>query len=74
MLYVGNFINGEFNDKTGNAWEIVYADDSKQYAYNKGTFNESRFTGDNRKNVDINQIEEIIADYEFDCELNWKIN
>lgn len=74
LLYVGNFINGEFNDKTGNAWEIVYADDSKQYAYNKGTFNESRFTGDNRKNVDINQIEEIIADYEFDCELNWKIN
>lgn len=71
-LYVGNFVDGKLSDKTGNAWEIVYSDDYKKYLYQKGTFENNSFVKGISKPIGIEQIEEIIADYEFNFELKWK--
>lgn len=75
MLYVGNFKDGMPEDNTGKAWEIVFDSSNKinKYFYFKGVFKNSKRQGKvtSRNYVTQEQINEIIKDMIFDCELNW---
>lgn len=72
LLYVGQFKNGTFNDSTGNAWEIVYAEQYGYYIHNTGNFRDGHADNPSKTIVNINEIEQIISDYDFVNELKWK--
>lgn len=72
-LYEGKFIDGEPCDMTGNAWSIALGYDGKNYYYYKGVIQNGqrsrKLTDDDI--VSLDKIQEILADKEFNCELNW---
>lgn len=76
MLYIGQFMDGQFNDKTGNALQIVWDDSVKpgRYFYYKGTFTDGVRDGkvSAKDYVTQEQINDILAGMEFDCELKWQ--
>lgn len=71
-LYVGKFKNGEFSDNSGNAWDIAYSEETKSYYYNKGRFENNKFVGGLSEKITNEEIEEVIAKYNFSCFLRWK--
>lgn len=75
ILYIGQFVNGEFHDQTGNAQEIVFDSykNINKYFYYKGTFtNKNRDGKVSSKNyVTQSQIDIILKDMNFDIKLNW---
>ncbi len=70
-LYKGNFVKGLFNDDTGNAWQIKL--DNNRYFYYKGNFKNNNHVGEVTDDDYVTQeeINDIIKDMTFDCELNW---
>lgn len=70
-LYMGNFVDGYFNDNTGNAWDIAYSDEYGVYFYNKGKFKNGIFVDNSTTPVSIDEINNIISEYDFTCELKW---
>lgn len=77
LLYHGNFVNGVFEDTTGNAWDIAYSEEINHYVYNKGKFKNNEYIISSGKSeiVSIEQIREIISNYDFDCDLgNWEVD
>lgn len=72
-LYVGNFVNGYCEDKTGNAWNIAYSDELKNYYHNTGNFSKNKAEKKSTEAITLEEINQIIQGYEFDCELTWKI-
>lgn len=71
-LYVGNFVDGYFNDSTGNAWDIAYAEKEGFYVYNTGVFKNGNAVKGSSTPISIDEINKIISNYNFDCELKWK--
>lgn len=75
-LYQGNFVDGKFNDHTGNAWYIVKEKDTK-YMYAKGNFeNNTCIENDEayKNPIDLTRINEILQDKTLNCELKWAIS
>lgn len=72
MLYVGRFKDGYCNDSTGKAFSIVYSDEYNAYVCNTGKFSNGHAETHSTEPITIDEINEIIKDYTFDCELNWK--
>lgn len=77
VLYKGKFEDGKFKDLSDDrtSWYIT-KDDETDYMYYNGKFNNNtaceEATEDNFKNpITIEEIQEIIKDMKFDCELNW---
>ncbi len=68
---MGNFVDGYFNDNTGNAWDIAYSDEYGVYFYNKGKFKNGIFVDNSTTPVSIDEINNIISEYDFTCELKW---
>lgn len=75
MLYVGNLKEGMLDDNTGQAWEIIFdsSNDINRYFYYKGLFKNNKRQGEVTSNdyITQDQINEIIKDKVFDCELSW---
>lgn len=71
-LYIGNFKDGDFDDHTGKAEEIVFDGTVNRYFHYVGTFTEGTRDGDNLKYITQEEINEIIKPYNFNCELNWR--
>lgn len=72
MLYVGRFKDGYCNDSTGEAFSIVYSDEYNAYVCNTGRFSNGHAETHSTEPITADEISEIIKDYTFDCELNWK--
>lgn len=72
-VYIGNFKDGDFDDTTGKAEEIVYDGTVNKYFYYIGKFeNGERENDDNLKYIDWEDIDRIIKSCDFDdCDLNW---
>lgn len=71
-LYIGEFENGDFQDQTGNAKEIVFDETVNKYFYYTGTFTKGRRDSDNNLEYKTqDEINKIIKPYKFNCELNW---
>lgn len=74
-VYMGKFMDGLPDDQSGNAWQIVFdnSDNAKKYFYYKGNFKNNRRQGtvSSKDYVTQKQIDEIIKDMKFNCELNW---
>lgn len=73
-LYKGRFKNGNFDDNTGNAWEIVFdsSNSINRYFYYEGKFENG--TRENNKELDYisqEEIDKIISGITFNCELKW---
>lgn len=72
-LYIGNFVDGYPNDDTGNAWMIYYSEDIANYKYSKGIFDNDRYVGNDEPTaISIDEINKIISNYNFECDLKWK--
>lgn len=77
-LYVGQFDDASFNDRTGHAWDIAYSEESGSYYYNTGEFKDGSAVINSDEPISIDEINEIISDYEaasgqeFKCDLLWK--
>lgn len=71
-LYVGNFVDGNLEDSTGNAWDIAYSEKGGYYVHNTGKFKEGRAVNPSSTPISIKEINKIIKDYDFKCELKWK--
>lgn len=72
-LYNGQFVDGTFNDSTGNAWDISYSEKEGVYIYNKGIFKNNYATDTvESEPVDLNRINQIIDGKKYDCELKWR--
>lgn len=74
-LYVGNFKDGNFHDTTGKAWYIAKAINT-DYMYYIGKFeNGHPIEPETKKNfinpISLQQINEIVKDMKFDCEIKW---
>lgn len=75
ILYVGNFVDGKFNERTDNAWYIT-KEINTGYMYYKGYFGDndplnnstSYFEG---PSLSIDRINEILEENNFKKELNW---
>lgn len=74
ILYYGNFVDSDFVDYTGNAWQIYYSPDDKSYVYCKGKFEANEYIGDDKSLITIDEIKQIIKDFDIKCELKWKEN
>lgn len=77
-LYVGNFANGQFEDDSGNAWMIGKLEMGKPYSYYKGIFKAGNATESGQHwvyDISIEQINEILAEAQFqcDCDLVWQL-
>lgn len=70
MLYVGEFVNGTFCDD--DAWSIVYSENYEFYVHNTGKFENGKAVNKSTEPISIDEINEIISSYNFDCELKWK--
>lgn len=73
-VYVGKFIDGYPNDDTMNAWQIYYSPKDKSYVYCKGQFENDNFIKGSKSSKNIIEIDEIIKEYNFECELKWREN
>lgn len=71
-LYVGEFVNGYPHDKDGEAWNIAYADKEGYYVHNTGTFTKGYADKHSNEEFTHEDIEELISQCDFDCELKWK--
>ena len=71
LLYYGDFVDSVFIDD--NAWEIYYSNKDNSYIYCKGKF-EGEYKDEDKTLVSIDEIKEIIKDYKFECDINWKDN
>lgn len=71
-LYVGSFKNGYPNDKSGNAWNIAYVDEKGYYVHNTGNFTNGYADKHSSTEFTQEEIEELLVEYNFDCELKWK--
>lgn len=71
-LYVGRFSNGTFNDNSGYAWDIAYSQDYGFYVYNTGNFKNGNAEKKSTESISIEDINKIIAEYDFACELKWR--
>ena len=74
-IYVGKFVDGYPNDDTGNAWKISYSENTKGYEYYKGNFdddNDEYKSNDTPTPISIDEINKIVSEYNFACELKWK--
>lgn len=72
MLYVGRFVDGNCNDVTGEAFSIVYSDEYDAYFYNTGKFIDGKAEEHSDEPIIVDEINEIVKEYSFDCELKWK--
>ena len=73
-LYVGNFVDGKYKDETGNAWGISRNDEGgPHYMYSKGKYEENSCADkqDFKNYLTLDQINEYIKGYVFNCELQW---
>lgn len=71
-LYVGKFTDGCCEDSTGEAWSISYSDDYENYYYNTGKFRNNKAVRKSTTPITIDEIEQIISSYNFECKLKWK--
>lgn len=75
ILYIGQFLNGDFYDHTGNAIEIVYDPSNKNYKYfcYKGTFTKGKRDGNVSSDnyVTQAQIDEILLEKGIKLKLDW---
>ena len=71
-LYIGQFKNGQRDDDTGNAWDISYNEKLECYKYTTGVFKNGYAENKLGDEISLEQINEIIAEYNFGCELKWK--
>lgn len=72
MLYVGRFAKGYCEDATGEAFSIVYSDKYEAYFYNTGKFSKGNAEVHSKDPISVEEINEIVESYSFDCELHWK--
>ena len=70
-LYVGKVVDGYPYDETGNAWCISLGYDNEHYYYYKGTFENEEDTNEKLERKTLDEINSIIAPYNFKCELKW---
>lgn len=71
-IYIGGFENGDFNDHSGNAQEIVFDESVNKYFYYIGSFtNGERENNDALEYITQDEIDKIIEPYNFNCELNF---
>ncbi|WP_026661332.1 hypothetical protein [Butyrivibrio sp. AC2005] len=72
-LYKGAFDEGQFDDKSGLAWEIAKEDTSNKYYYYKGTFkNGVRPKHDiSQKPLSKEEIMDIIESNELELDIRW---
>jgi len=72
-LYLGHFVNGTFNDDTGNAWMIGKASESQAtYTYYKGIFESGKGVEDAshwKNNLTQEQIASYLEKYSFNVPL-----
>lgn len=73
-LYVGNFVDGYCEDYTGNAWSIVYSEELQDYFYNTGDFENNSAIEKSLEPITVEEIEKIVSEYNFLCDLKWKQN
>lgn len=72
-IYIGKFVDGYPNDDTGNAWEISYSENINSYEYNSnGIFEDDEYKGNSSVPIAADEANEIVSDYDFECELKWK--
>ncbi len=71
-LYMGNFVDGYCEDTTGNGWSIAYSDELENYFYNTGDFKGNKALDKSTTAITVEEIEQIVSGYSFDCELKWK--
>lgn len=74
VLYVGGFADGEYSDDTGNAWEIVFdgSNNINRYFYYRGKFrNGTRRINEKLDYLTQEEIDAIVGNVKFDCDLNW---
>lgn len=74
-LYIGNFENGDFQDQTTHAQEIVFDESANKYFYYIGTFTKGKRDNQSKdalKYIDQKEIDKIIEPYHFNCELRWR--
>ena len=71
-LYRGKFVKGVFDDETGNAWDIAYSEELSGYVCNEGVFKDGYAVESSDKVLTVDEIQEIIGDNKFECELNWR--
>lgn len=69
-LYVGNFIDGYFDDES--AWDISYSYNGGYYVQNIGAFKNGHSLNPSHTPLSIDDINSIVDQYDFRCELNWK--
>lgn len=76
-LYVGNMVDGQYEDYSGNAWYITKSENT-DYMYYKGFFENGKTVNNEgyifENNLSLSDIEKYISGYEFDIELNWYQN
>lgn len=72
LLYYGDFVDSAFIDD--DAWEIYYSSDDNSYVYCKGIFEDDEYKGEDKTLVSVDEINNLIKGYNFDCELKWKEN
>lgn len=74
-LYVGEFKNGQFDDHTGNAWMVGKQYKGAEYSYYNGPFENGNALKDPEfwnEPLTIEQIEELVDETQFNCELKWE--
>lgn len=74
FLYVGCVKGGLPNDNTGNAWSISFGYDNTYYYYFEGIYNNNEHNQSSEQNPRLTQaeIDAIVGQYDFDCELTWR--
>lgn len=71
-LYVGKVVDGYPHDDTGNAWCISLGYDNEHYYYYKGKFKNEEDANGKQERKTLDEINSIIAPYNFKCEIKWK--
>lgn len=71
-LYVGKFVNGYPSDNSNKAWSIAYADKLGYYVHNIGKFSGGHAVDSSSEEFTQEQIDELVSQYRFGCELKWK--
>lgn len=73
-IYIGDFENGDFNDHSDEAKEIVFDESVNKYFYYIGSFTKGERDNkdsDALRYISQDEIKRIIKPYNFNCELNF---
>ncbi|MBD5395647.1 MAG: hypothetical protein HDR71_15610 [Lachnospiraceae bacterium] len=76
LLYRGRFKDGYPEDKrnTEEVWGISYSEEGLYYVRNVGRYEKGQAKSRSNKAISIDEINEIVSQYNFECELKWKEN